>query len=169
MTTPAKLAIVEELTAKMRNAVAVYFTDFTGLSAPKATELRAKLREANIEFTVAKKTLSRRAAKEAGFGEIDAFMQGLMALALTYDDPTSPARILREFSKSNQDVPVITGLILDGQLFPADRAGELAHLPSKDVLLGQLVGILQQPLARLASTLARPVAKLAQILSGIKE
>ncbi|UCD38235.1 MAG: 50S ribosomal protein L10 [Fidelibacterota bacterium] len=169
MPTPRKAEIIETLTEKMRSAAAIYFTDYRGLSAPKATELRARLREKNIEFTVVKKTLSRLAAQEAGVGEIDDFMHGQIALAFSYDDPAEPAKVLREFSKNNQDVPAITGLILEGTLVPAGQAKELASLPNKPVLLGQLTTALLEPMSRLSYTLAGGMAKLVQVLSMIKE
>jgi len=163
--------MVEDLTARMRSAGAIYFADYRGLSASKATELRAILRKENIQFTVVKKTLSILAAREAGIGEIRDYLQGQTALAFAHDDddPGAPARVLRAFGKDNQDIPVITGLILDGQLVPAAQARELASLPSKEVLMGQLVSAMQQPMSRLASTLTGVMMKLVQTLSSLKE
>lgn len=169
MPAPHKIAVVEELSARMRSAAAIYFADYQGLSAPKATELRARLRAENIEFTVVKKTLSILAAREAGVGEIRDFLQGQTALAFAHDDPGAPARVLRDFGKDNQDIPVITGLILDGQLVPAAQARELASLPSKEVLMGQLLSAMQQPMSRLASTLTGVMMKMVQTLSSLKE
>jgi len=169
MPAPHKIAVVEDLSARMRSAAAIYFADYQGLSAPKATELRARLRAENIEFTVVKKTLSILAAREAGVGEIRDFLQGQTALAFAYDDPAAPARVLRAFSRDNQDVPMITGLILEGQPLPATQARELANLPPKEVLMGQLVSAMQQPISRLASTLAGVMTKLVQVLSNLKE
>ena len=161
--------MVEDLTARMRSAAAIYFADYRGLSATKATELRAILRKENIQFTVVKKTLSILAAREAGIGEIRDYLQGQTAVAFAHDDPGAPARVLRAFGKDNQDIPVITGLILDGQLVSAAQARELASLPSKEVLMGQLVAAMQQPMSHLASTLAGVMMKLVQTLSSLKE
>lgn len=161
--------MVEDLTARMRSAAAIYFADYRGLSASKATELRAILRKENIQFTVVKKTLSILAAREAGIGEIRDYLQGQTALAFAHDDPGAPARVLRAFGKDNQNIPVITGLILDGQLVPAAQARELASLPSNEVLMGQLVSAMQQPMSRLASTLTGVMMKLVQTLSSLKE
>lgn len=169
MPAPYKIAIVEDLSAKMRSAAAIYFADYQGLSAPKATELRAKLREENIEFTVVKKTLSILAAQEADVGDISDFLQGQTALAFAYDDPAAPARILRAFSKDNKDVPVITGLVLGGQPLPATQARELASLPPKEVLMGQLVSAMQQPMSRLASMLASVMTRLGQVLLDLQK
>ena len=118
---------------------------------------------------VVKKTLLRIAAQEAGIGEIDEFMIGQTALAFTDGEPSEPASILREFSKQNDDVPKITGIVLDGQHLPAVRAQVLATLPSKEVLLGQLLSAIQQPMTRLVGTLSAPMTKLGQMLSALKD
>ena len=164
-----KIAIVEDLSEKISSAKAVYFTDYQGLSAPQATELRARLRAENIELTVAKKTLSILAAQKAGIDGIDEYLKGQTALAFTFDDPATPARILKAFSKDNENVPTITGLIFEGQLLPAEQAGVLAALPPKEILLGQLMSTLQQPMLRLTSTLVGAITHLMQVLTSIKE
>ncbi|MCH7940342.1 MAG: 50S ribosomal protein L10, partial [Candidatus Marinimicrobia bacterium] len=84
-----KAEIVATTAARMRAAAAIYFTDFRGLSAPQATELRAKLREGNVDYIVVKKTLSRLAAKEAGLADIDDFLVGQVALAFTGGEPAA--------------------------------------------------------------------------------
>ena len=169
MPTQQKIAIVEETAEKMRTAAAIYFTDFKGLSAAKATELRAQLRENRIEYKVVKKTLSQLAAKEAGIGEIAEFLTGQVALAYTYEDPATPAKILGKFRKDNQDVPVITGIILDGQPVPASKAAELADLPAKDVLLAKLMSCLHQPMTAFTATLNGSFAQLLRVLTTLRE
>ncbi len=169
MPQPHKIAVVEKTAARLRAAAAIYFTDYKGLSAPKATELRAKLRASDIDYVVLKKTLLRIAAQDAGIGEIDEFMPGQTAMALTGGEPSEPARILREFSKQNDDVPKITGIVLEGQHLSASRAQALATLPSKEVLLGRLLSAIQQPMTRLAGTISAPMTKLGQLLSTLKD
>lgn len=164
-----KVEIVAETAARMRAAAAIYFTDFRGLSAPRATELRAKLREDKIDYIVVKKTLSRLAASEAGFDKIDDFLVGQIALAFTSGEPATPARIIRDFSKGNNDVPAITGIILDGTLLPANKAIELAAMPPKEILLGQLASAINQPMTRLAATLSGPMTKLVRLLDSLKD
>ncbi len=169
MPAPYKITIVENLSEKMSSAKAIYFADYQGLSAPQATELRARLRAENIELTVAKKTLSILAAQKAGIDGIDEYLVGQTALAFTFDDPATPARLIKAFSKENENIPKITGLIFEGQLLPAEQASVLATLPPKEILLGQLVSALQQPMSRLASTLVGAMTHLIQVLASIKE
>ncbi len=164
-----KAEIVATTAARMRDAAAIYFTDFRGLSAPQASELRARLREGDVDYLVVKKTLTRLAAKEAGLDDIGDFLVGQIALAFTAGEAADPARILREFSRENNDVPAITGIILDGELIGAERAKELASMPPKEILLGRLAATLGQPMTRLAATLNSPLAKLAQLLDSLKD
>lgn len=164
-----KYAIVAHTAEQMRSAKAIYFTDFKGLTAPQATELRAKFREGQVNYLVVKKTLSRLAAQEAGIGNIDEFLVGQVGMALAEGEPTGPARILREFSKGHNDIPAVTGIYFDGAKLPASRIDELAKLSSKEVLLAQLLSALQSPMTRLAQTLAATMTKLGQILTGLKD
>lgn len=164
-----KLAVVEQTAARMKAADAIYFAEFKGLSAPDATVLRAALRSQNIEMVVAKKTLIRLAAKEAGLASIDDFLTGQMAMAFANGEPSIPAKILVDFSKTHEAVPAITGIILDGEALPGSVAAQLASLPSKDVLLGQFAATLIQPMTRLAGTLSGAMSKLAQTLSSLQD
>ena len=169
MPTERKVAIVEDIAARMRDAAAVYFADYQGLSAPEATELRARLRDGEVQLLVVKKTLSRLAARDAGVGDIDGFLEGQTALAFTHGDPAVPARIIKDFGLENRGVPAITGLILAGQTLPVSDALKLASLPPKEILLGQLAAAIQQPLARLAATLNGSMGKLVMTLTGLKD
>ncbi len=169
MPQPYKISLVEDIAAQLSSAGAIYFTDYQGLSAPQATELRAKLRENEINYVVVKKTLLRLAAREAGIGDIDEFLSGQTAMAFTVGEPSSPARILREFGKDNNDVPKITGIVLDGQHLPASKAQTLATLPSKEVLLAQLLSTVRQPMTRLAGTLRASMTQLGRALSALKD
>lgn len=169
MPQPYKITLVENIAAKLGSAAAIYFTDYKGLSAPQATELRAKLRESKIDYVVVKKTLLRLAAREAGMGDIDEFLSGQTAMAFTDGEPSIPARILREFGKDNGDVPKITGIVLDGQHLPASKAQILATLQSKEVLLAQLLSTIHQPMTRLAGTLSASMTQLGRALSALKD
>ena len=164
-----KLAVVEQTAARMKAADAIYFAEFKGLSAPDATTLRAALRSSNVDLFVAKKTLIRLAAKEAGLADIGEFLTGQMAMAFAQGEPSIPAKILSEFSKTHEGVPSITGIILNGEALPGSAAAQLASLPSKDVLLGQFAATLIQPITRLAGTLNGAMLKLAQTLNSLQD
>ena len=169
MPDPRKPVIVQESVERFKNSKAVFFTDFRGLSATKATALRAALRAGNVQYIVAKKTLTKVAAKEAGLDDLSDIIDGMMGMAYTVGDPSDPAKILTQFAKANNDIPVITGILLDGQVIPAEKARELARLPSKDVLLGQLLSTFNQPMTRLVGTISSPMTNLGRLLMSLKD
>lgn len=169
MPDPRKPVIVKEAVERFNSSSAVFFTDFSGLSAVKATELRADLRAGNVQYVVAKKTLVKVAAKEAGLDDISEIIDGMMGMAFTAGEPSDPAKILTNFAKANNDIPVITGILLDGQIVPAAKAKQLADMPSRDALLGQLLSTLSQPMTRLVGTISSPMVTLGRALMSLKD
>ncbi len=169
MPDPRKPIIVQEGVERFKNSTAIFFTDFSGLSARKATDLRAELRAGNVQYTVAKKTLTMVAAKEAGLVDISDIISGLMGMAYTTGEPSDPAKILTNFAQANKDIPLITGILLDGEVIPAEKAKVLANLPSRDALLGQLVSTFNQPMTRLVGTISSPMMKLGHLLMSLKD
>ena len=169
MPDPRKAVLVADTVTRMKAANTVFFADFKGLSAPAATDLRARLRAGNIDMLVVKKTLIRRAVADAGLPDVDEFLSGQMALAFTSGDPAESAKIFREFSETHNDVPAITGMLLEGVSLPGSSAAELAALPSREALLGQLAATLNQPMTMLAGTLNGAMTKLARTLSSLAD
>ena len=143
--------IVRDLTDEFKNAVSVVFADYRGLSVIDADELRAKMREAEVSYKVAKKTLITRAAKDAGV-ELDAStLDGMIGIAFGKTDEIAPARVLGEMAKT-------TSIKLIGGIFEGDIVGEekviaLSKLPSKQQLLGQVVGTIYAPVSAFVRTL----------------
>lgn len=169
MPDPRKPVIVQDAVERFNNSTAVFFTDFTGLSATKATDLRADLRAGNVQYIVAKKTLTKVAAEEAGLDDLSEIIDGMMGMAYTNGEPSEPAKILTKFAKANNGIPLITGILLDGQVVPADKAKELARMPSRDVLLGQLLSTFNQPMTRLVGTISSPLTTLRHLLMSLKD
>ena len=97
-----KQAMVSELADKMRNASAGVFVDYKGITVEADTKLRAELRKAGVEYSVVKNTLTRFAANEVGFTELDPILNGTTALALGMDDPIAPAKLIVDFAKKNE-------------------------------------------------------------------
>lgn len=150
---------VKELSVKLDKAKAVYFTDYLGLDVVSVTKLRKNFVEKDVEFTVAKNTLIKLAAKEVGISGIDEFLEGPTAIAFGYDDPTGPARVIKEFLK-DFDKPSVKGMIFDGEIFTSDQFDKIANLPSKEQLLSKLVGMLNSPMSKLSSVLNSSVSGL---------
>ena len=150
---------VKELSVKLDKAKAIYFTDYLGLDVVSVTKLRKNFVEKDVEFTVAKNTLIKLAAKEVGISGVDEFLEGPTAIAFGYEDPTDPARVIKEFLK-DFDKPSVKGMILDGEIFASDQFDKIANLPSREQLLSQLVGMLNSPMSKLSSTLNGSVSGL---------
>jgi len=150
---------VKELSVKLDKAKAIYFTDYLGLDVVSVTKLRKNFVEKDVEFTVAKNTLIKLAAKEVGISGIDEFLEGPTAIAFSYDDPTGPARVIKEFLK-DFDKPSVKGMIFDGEIFTSDQFDKIANLSSKEQLLSKLVGMFNSPMSKLSSVLNSSVSGL---------
>ena len=150
---------VKELSVRLDKAKAIYFTDYLGLDVVSVTKLRKNFVEKDVEFTVAKNTLIKLAAKEVGISGVDEFLEGPTAIAFGYEDPTDPARVIKEFLK-DFDKPSVKGMIFDGEIFTSDQFDKIANLPSKEQLLSKLVGMLNSPMSKLSSTLNGSVSGL---------
>lgn len=148
-----KKQLVEELVEKMKNASSGVLVDYKGITVADDTKLRADMRKSNVEYRVIKNTLIRFAAKEAGLEGLCDVLEGTTALAISADDVIAPAKIVAEYAKKNDDVYNIKAGFMDGKVVGVDEIKALAALPSKEVLLGKLVGSLQSPIFGLALVL----------------
>lgn len=144
-----KQQIVADLAEKLKTAAAGVFVDYCGLTVEEDTELRNKLREAGIEYSVVKNTLTKRAANEAGYTDFDEILNGPTALALSFDDVVAPARVLAEFAKT-KDVFEIKAGFMEGRAMSLEEIDALSKIPSKDALYGMLAGSLNSIIAGLA-------------------
>ena len=168
MATENKIKIVEASEQRFKNSPGIYFTNYTGMNVVQATELRRQFREKNVQFTVVKNTLSKIAAKNAGIDGLDDVLLGQVAIAFSDEDPTSPAKVIKDFKKDNDCLDVV-GVYFDGQLFDPEKYKELANLPSKEELLGKFVGGLGYPMNTLASTLNSLMPKFLTALNEINK
>lgn len=159
--------IVSDIREKLEGSTAVVLTDYRGLNVAQATALRAKLRQANVEYRVLKNTLTLLAAREAGIEGLDEALKGPTAVAFS-PDPVSAAKILSEFAKTNKHLE-IKGGVLEGKLISREEIKALAELPSREVLLSKVLGGMQAPLANFASVLNAPLRQLAQVVNAVRE
>ena len=149
----SKKAAVEVLSGKIKEATSVVFVDYKGITVAQDTELRKQFREAGVEYTVVKNTLTRFAAKENGY-DFDEVLNGTTAMASTTGDPIAPARIVCEFAKKNKlKTLTIKGGIVEGSVLSADQLNGFGELPSKDALVAQVLGTFLAPISSLAFVL----------------
>jgi len=157
-TLESKKAIVEELSDRIGKATAVVFVDYKGITVAQDTELRNKFREAGVEYSVVKNTLTRLAANKVGFDQFDEVLNGTTSMATTTDDPIAPARIISEFAKKNKNALKIKGGIVEGKVQSVDALNAFGELPSKNALIAQVLG-----------TFLAPITSLAFVIDQIRE
>jgi large subunit ribosomal protein L10 len=143
-----KVAKTNEITDKFKRAQAAILTSYIGITVEEDTELRKKMREAGIDYKVYKNTLTLRAAKEAGYGDIEKYLVGPVAIAFGYDDPTAPARVLADFAQTHKKIELKAGIV-QGQIFDTAKVLELSKIPPKEVLIAKLLGSFKAPLSNL--------------------
>lgn len=148
----SKKEIVAQLTERLEKAQAGVIADFRGLTVAQDTELRTKLREAGVEYTIVKNTLTRFAANAVGLGELDSVLHGPTALATSADDVVAPAKVLVEFAKNNEQLEIKAGFV-DGKVISVDEVKVYASIPNKETLIAKMLGSLQAPIGNLARTL----------------
>lgn len=153
-----KQAVVAELTEKLGRAQSGVLVSYTGITVAEDTALRAAMRKAGCEYAVIKNTLIGRACDAAGLSDIKAQLNGMNALALSYDDPVAPAKILKEYADKIESFS-IRGGILDGAVVDTKTVEELAEIPPKEVLLARMLGSLQGPLSGLCRALQAIIDK----------
>ena len=147
-----KKAVVETLTGKIKEASSVVFVDYKGITVAQDTALRKQFRDAGVEYTVVKNTLTNFAAKELGY-DFSEILNGTTSMACTTGDPIAPARIVCEFAKKNKLPLSIKGGIVEGSVLSADQLNGFGELPSKNALVAQVLGTFLAPISSLAFVL----------------
>ena len=159
---------VELLTEKLKKAKVAVLTDYRGLTVSQIQDLRGKLRGGDVEYRVVKNTLARRAAEAAGVPALESELAGPVAIAFGYDDLSTPARLLNEFVRTTRLKLDIKGGLVEGRVFSPDQVKQLADLPSREVLIAQLLGTLQSPVGQLAAIMQTPLQQLMGVLNAYK-
>ena len=156
-----KQPIVAEISELLDGAATAVVVDYRGLTVAQDTELRKQLREAGVTYKVYKNTMIRRAAEGTAFAALDPHLEGPTAIAVSKTDATAAARILAEFAKK-ADKLEIKGGVVEGNYYDAKGMQVIATIPSRDVLLGRLLGSMQSPIANFARVLNQIAEKSAE-------
>ncbi len=153
-----KKQVVEALANKMQAAQAGVLVKYEGITVAEDTELRAALRKAGVEYSVMKNTLTGRACDIAGYGDMKQYLSGMTAIAISESDPIAPAKIMKEFADKIKCFEIKAGFVDGGIL---DQAGveALAATPSKEVLIGKIMGSLMSSLYSFAYVLQAKIDK----------
>ena len=144
-----KAQLVTEVAEQFKNASSVVVVDYLGITVEEATNLRAELRKAGVQFAVIKNSILTRAAKEAGLEGMDDIFKGPSAVAFSNDDVVAPAKILADFAKKVEALEIKAGVI-EGKVSSKEEIEALAKLPNREGLLSMLLSVLQAPVRNTA-------------------
>ena len=163
-----KAAVIEQIAADITASQAVFAVDYRGITVAQADALRARLRDCDATFRVVKNSLTERAADQAGVAELRPLLEGPTALTFVRGDAAAAAKAISDFARTTQ-LLAFKGGLMDGAALSGSEVGQIARLPSRDVLYGQLVGLIASPIAGLARTLSALIGGLAVGLGGVLE
>jgi large subunit ribosomal protein L10 len=163
-----KAAVIEEVAGSIQESEAIFAVDYRGLSVPQAAELRTRLRDADASFTVVKNTLGERAADQAGAEGLKVFLTGPTAITFVRGDAAAAAKALTDLGRTTGTLAFKGGL-LNGNALTVEQIGDIARLPSREVLIGRLVGMVAAPLTGLATSLNGLIGGIARQLQAIAD
>jgi large subunit ribosomal protein L10 len=162
-----KAVAIAEIADHIRSSQAIFAVDYQGISVPQAAELRAKLRESDATFKIVKNSLTERAATETEARELIALLQGPTALTFVRGDIATAAKSLADYGRATQLLPFKGGLMNGAPLEP-EQIRALSRLPSREVLYGQLVGVVASPISGLVRSLGGLLGGLAVALGQVQ-
>ena len=163
-----KKEIVKELHVKFLRSKVVIVTDYKGLDVTTINDLRRKLGAEEIEYKVVKNSLLIRASEETDIALIKDYFKGPSAVALSYDDPVAPAKVLIKFSKEHKQLEIKTG-VLDGKVLDVDAIKTISTLPGREELLGQFLSAANGVATGFVRVLNAIPVQLLNVLQAIKE
>jgi len=164
-----KESFVSDLRERLDRAPVVYLTDFTGLDVKSMTVLRRTMKDAGAEYLVVKNRLVKRAIAETDLPDIAGSLTGPTGLFFGFEDIVAPARALQEFARQHDSKPAFKIGIMEKQVLEPEQIARIASLPPREVLLSQLAGVLQAPMAALAMALEAKVQEMAGLLDALKQ
>ncbi len=163
-----KQQVVAQLAERIQGSVAGIIVDYKGITVEDDTKLRKELRENGVKYTVVKNTLIKRAAEKAGLNGIDDVLNGTSAIATSAEDYVAAARILQQFADKHDNFKVKTGY-LDNEVISLEKIQSLAKLPSREVLLANVLGAFQAPIASFARAIQAVVDKSNEPAAAAEE
>ena len=153
-----KQAIVADLAEKLKNSPAGVVVNYQGITVENDTKMRKALREAGVEYTVMKNSLTGRACDEVGLSDMKQYLTGMTAIAIGTTDAVAPAKVLKEYAEKIESFEILAGY-LDGKVVDVETVKQLADIPSREVLIAKLLGSIKSPLYGLAYALQAVVDK----------
>jgi large subunit ribosomal protein L10 len=164
--TPQKEEILKDTQERIADVRGFYLADFSGLTVESITRLRKQCRDQGVQFRVIKNTLLRRAFNARGITELDAYLKGNTGLVFSPSSETAPAKILADFAKENEKLKV-KAAVLDGRLFDGKAVARLAALPSREVLLSQVLSTFIAPMTQFLAAVNAALATPANMADAL--
>jgi len=164
-----KSAAIAEIAEQIQSSEAVYAVDYRGISVPQAAELRTALREADASFRIVKNTLTERAADQVGAEDLKALLEGPTALTFARGDAAAAAKAVADYARTTDGLLPFKGGLLNGAPLDSAQIGAIAKLPTRQVLYGQLVGVVASPISGVVRTLNALIQGLASQLGQVAE
>ncbi len=149
-----KQPIIQEITENVKDAQSVVVVDYCGLTVEQDTQLRRELRAAGIIYKVYKNTMMRRAFEGTDYAALDQVLEGPNAIAISKDDATAPARVLAKFAKTANALEIKAGIV-EGGFYDAEGMKAISAVPSREELLGKLLGSIQSPITNFARVISQ--------------
>lgn len=165
----SKKEILQGLIEKLKESEGVVLTDYKGMNVSQISSLRNELKEKNVEFKVFKNTLIEKASEELNVKDLTKDLIGCTAIVFCNDDGATPARLLKEYFKKNKIGLKIKSGLIDGRVFGPEKIMEIASLPSKDVLIAQMINGVKSPLYSLVFVLQGPLKGLIYTLEAVRK
>jgi large subunit ribosomal protein L10 len=163
-----KRKVVEDLKQKLAATKVVIVTDYKGLNVAQMTELRRKLSEADVEYQVVKNTLLTRASKDTEVELLADVFKGPSGIALSFEDPVAPAKILTQFAKDNKKLEIKAG-VMNGKTMDLEAITALSKLPSREELLAQVLSAMNAVPTGFVQALADLPRRMVNVLNAIKD
>lgn len=169
ITRQQKETIVAGLIESLRETAGLYLIDFTGLKVSETIALRRAFKSKGVKFKVAKNTLIKRAADEVGGFDIpDTYLKGQSGLAFGFDDPSIPAKVLKEYLEKNKaEKPTLKVAIIDKQVFDGKRLKELASLPSREDMIAAIIGSIHAPVSGIVGSINAVLRDVAYLVEEV--
>jgi large subunit ribosomal protein L10 len=163
-----KKSIVTEVAEIAKQATAVVAAEYNGLTVKQLTALRKSAREAGVYMRVVRNTLASRAFEGTSFACMQSALVGPLLLAFSQEEPSSAARVIRDFAKTNEKL-LVKALSVEGKLLPASDLAALANLPTRGEAVSQLMSVMLGPITKFVQTLAAPHTKFVRTVAAVRD
>ncbi|HLX12482.1 MAG TPA: 50S ribosomal protein L10 [Bacteroidota bacterium] len=164
-----KEQIVAEVTEQLKLAKSMFFADFTGITVEQINELRREFRKSNIDYRVVKNTLARKALESVGgYDTVTPKLSGPTAIAIGYDDPVAPAKIIKKFREKHSKLDV-KACVIEHQVFEGSQLDMLAKLPSRAEMIAGILGSIQAPISGVVGAISAVMRDLVYVVDAIEK